>query len=742
MGLVVSMVTGCAPKAQDTGEVSNRNLVQAGDPKLVRTIGDLNARYTIMARGALKEKVLAGKIEVLDSERVTRALKGAFSRRQHRRKKKADDVHHPNTDSSDSALLFGMPISEFNKPMIFGSVITQVSDRSSVDLGNLKLSDLGPFQVLAIPHKEKDNSFGVALLKCDGDCSKIDELKALIDIPVAGIDPEKKLIYLDLASLGMALDLAVIRQGDPSLERFKSKASKTVKFDYSQSTLVFDIEAHLVENAKPDDTNKPETVITNRWYMRPVEGLNPNFVSRGATPGVGFFMTDTGPKPLIQRWDFDLKGESEGIKYYIKNVPQKFQHAFASSFEEWNQKLLPIIGKKVFNYEFIPENDPRNELLVAGDIRYNILEWDLVNRASYGGLGPSIANPMTGEIFHANVLVQGPTVVQIYTRWFEAQKRATELKDEGKESEAELYLTRAHAQLEVDMNETRNRKFELTFAGDEKVKIRAQDPSFEDPLMSRDDFDSVPEGYDFDTYMFGYFHDMVTHELGHDLGLRHNFKGNLGADHEGREVSRSIMEYLGRGYRYLDKIGEYDLMAIAYGYKGILPTHLDWFCTDDEATRDLSNPERSPECTPNDATDDPFSFFISRFTHALDLAIAKGSKSAPVWTLKDMKPQLNDSVVGVGSYALAADKTANTWTNFFKASSDRPSQSSEVKSYVLTKVKQVLCDPNLESELSLKENEEAKSKARENLIQFRSEVSEILLPVFKAEELACSGQLL
>src|SRR3712207_7536078 len=33
----------------------------------------------------------------------------------------------------------------------------------------------------------------------------------------------------------------------------------------------------------------------------------------------------------------------------------------------------------------------------------------------------------------------------------------------------------------------------------------------------------------YEKYMEGYMLEIVAHELGHNLGLRHNFKGNLGA---------------------------------------------------------------------------------------------------------------------------------------------------------------------------------------------------------------------
>ena len=94
-------------------------------------------------------------------------------------------------------------------------------------------------------------------------------------------------------------------------------------------------------------------------------------------------------------------------------------------------------------------------------------------------------------------------------------------------------------------------------------RVHSQRPELADPAAQRNDFDPLPKGLSYDQYMYGYFHDMLTHELGHNLGMRHNFKGNLGSTGDGQgQVSRSVMEYLARDYRNLDGVDEYDLMAL------------------------------------------------------------------------------------------------------------------------------------------------------------------------------------
>lgn len=707
IGGILTGVLGCSSKSQSNNNISSVNFVQAGNRKLIKTIGNNAHQFTIMGDEAFNTEVRTGNIE--------------------------------KTGTSSSLLLFGMPFTLMKQPMVFGSVITQVSDQNDEELGDLKLADIPPLQVIAIIQKLSNNTKVLSLLNCNGDCSKTDDLTPVIDIPIVGIDSLKKIAYVDLSSLGQGLDLTAVRDGDPLLARFKSKSSITARFDFSQSTLVFDIESHLVDKSTSDtDASSTETVITNRWFLKPETTFNPQFISRKPTPGIGFFLTNRSSDPLIERWDFDHRGTDEGIKYYIKHVPVQYQAAFAGAFEVWNDELLSVIGKKIFAYEFIPDNDPRNDLLVTGDVRYNILEWDLKNRASYGGLGPSLANQYSGEIFQSNVLVQGPNIVEIYTKWFNMSHTVTNLRSMGKLAEAERVLKTGSNELKTIVQNLKSRTLKMKFNDQLHMRIRSQQPSLEDPVISRQDFDIIPDGNTFETYIMGYFHDMVTHELGHNLGLRHNFKGSLGAEPGtpiyGR-VSRSVMEYLGRDLRNLDTFGKYDLMAIQYGYSGMPPEHTDWFCTDEDVA-DLNDPTKSAECTKDDETSDPFSYFQTRLDRAVNLLIAKGQTSAPNWKTEEMKTQLEIAFTGLGSYAVSAEKTSGSWTNFFNYIS-RPTPPSEIKAYVLKSIKLSLCDPNLETEITLKDSDQAKSMAKANLTTLRRTAEQILQPIFSTDDLSC-----
>jgi hypothetical protein len=240
---------------------------------------------------------------------------------------------------------------------------------------------------------------------------------------------------LDLAPIGKELDLVSMMDPTGAYTKLRAVSSTTTTFDYSVSTLVFDIKTKMIPvDADPTDSNAPITEFTVRWYLKLNSAFNPAFTARVPTEGVGFFKTERSKTPKITRFSTTDYGQT--IKYYIKNVPEKYKPIFGQAFENWNVEFNKIIGRDLLSYEFIDANDPKAELLIPGDIRYNILEWDLNNKASYGGLGPSIANQFTGETLSANVLIQGPTIINLYTKWFAISEKARNLIASGRNSEA------------------------------------------------------------------------------------------------------------------------------------------------------------------------------------------------------------------------------------------------------------------------------------------------------------------
>ncbi|MCP3168744.1 zinc-dependent metalloprotease [Myxococcus qinghaiensis] len=111
-----------------------------------------------------------------------------------------------------------------------------------------------------------------------------------------------------------------------------------------------------------------------------------------------------------------------------------------------------------------------------------------------------------------------------------------------------------------------------------------------------------------------FFTYVVMHEVGHTLGLRHNFKGSLGLP------SYSVMEYAWAPEQELrgGEVGPYDVAAVRYlyGLSSTLPQ--EPFCTDEETRRD-------PDCTRYDATAVPLELFHgAAYQASLQAALKQG----------------------------------------------------------------------------------------------------------------------
>ena len=721
-------------------DISDKNVVTAGNPSVSTTIGEGANTYSILGSQALRDQVKSGTIALAHSSEaisilaplaktVMEPVKPKPEDKPSTPAKDEDKPSTPPTDqtkpapTADDSLLVGYPIGLLDEHQVFGAIITAVSDQENQMLGMLKLTDLPPVHVHTAVVKVGEGEYAFALLGCANNCKEGSDESPLIAIPIVGVTKDKKNLLLDVAALGDQLNLLKMLDPNGSMTKLQTKSSRTVSFDYSLSTLVFDIETTMVPfetdwmkilgtilGGKPKPKPGPgsdvaslitvpqtppkgETVFTVRWYLKLASAFNPAFEPRSQTDGVGFFLTSRSASPRIERVSRPaavegFSADSGTVHYFIKNVPEEYKTDFSSAFDEWNEKFTTLTGHKIFSYEFVDSDNPKSKLLITGDPRYNIVEWDLVNKAPYGGLGPSLANQYTGEIFSAAVLIQGPTIVQMYSKWFDTAKAVEKLRVAGNDVAADKLLHDTTVALNTESERISGHQFDVRLGNNLDFRIPSQLPSFEDPYFERIDFDQVPAGSDYKTYMYGYFHEMLAHELGHNLGLRHNFRGNLGAaiDPSTGGVSDSIMEYLGRTFRQTNRIGSYDLMAIKYGYLGTLPARRDLFCTDEDVPS-ASNPNGSAECSADDATTDPFGYFDGQLAKGVDLLVGRTSAAAPDWSVTDMNDELTTAIKGMTLYAATAENSASKWTNFFNGA-DRPNAAPDkVKGYVLAKLK-------------------------------------------------------
>ncbi|MCM2351236.1 MAG: zinc-dependent metalloprotease [Bacteriovoracaceae bacterium] len=713
--LAVAALSVLTSACVDVKSQKKKNNRVTNNAQTNQIIGDDKIELQVISESAFKMAAIDKSVLSISNSKVMSILKdlpqgtGA-----------AETINKSKAELADQeeSLYVGFPIGLVGEQNVFGGVITKVSDQVNESLGTLKLTDLTPIHVRTVINTMPDGTPVMTLMGCFSNCAESSAQSALLNFPVVGYNQETGMIILDMSAIGKELDLISMLDPQGQYTQLKAVSSNTTAVEYDMKTLIFDIKTKMIPvTASPSDASAPITEFSVRWYLKLNSDANPAFESRSATEGVGFFQTDRGANSKITRFSTtEIAPGMAPVKYYIKNVPEEFKNVFARALDSWNVEFRKTIGHNLLSYEFVDATDPRADLLVPGDIRFNIIEWDLINKAGYGGLGPSIANQHTGQTMSANVLVQGPTIVKLYKEWFGVSEKARELKEMGQVAQANKLIKEFNVKISKELDARTSTQYKLKLGKHLDMNIHAQKAELMDPI-AKGSFEIIPAGMSYETYMDGYMLEIVAHEVGHNLGLRHNFKGNLGAYENGEEgsVSRSVMEYLGRPYRHLNTIGPYDRMAIAYGYTGAAPKHLDWFCTDEDQPSDLvSMKSKSPECSKSDATSDPFSFWEGRIDRVLDLVLERKSDAAPVWTVKEVTGQLSEAIQGLAAYALSAENTADSWTNFF-GKNDRPEDKSEVKPYVLYRIKKKLCNPKLQDVIASKESDEARGLTEKNL---------------------------
>ena len=188
----------------------------------------------------------------------------------------------------------------------------------------------------------------------------------------------------------------------------------------------------------------------------------------------------------------------------------------------------------------------------AGDIRYNVLRWTASPRPPFGGYGPSLTNPITGQIIAADIMLE---YVYMKNRWL-----AEALYTEGASAEdmllkmpAELYCSAGH----MMHNSLITAKTILNTAGASSTDLKKLT---EQALAG-----------------------LILHELGHTLGLNHNMRATQqfnpvdihNADITQGSITGSVMDYaplnlappgISQGDFTDSRPGAYDDWVIEYGY--------------------------------------------------------------------------------------------------------------------------------------------------------------------------------
>ena len=281
----------------------------------------------------------------------------------------------------------------------------------------------------------------------------------------------------------------------------------------------------------------------------------------------------------INRWKLekaDPKAEvsppKKPIVFWIeKTVPFRYRQPIREGIEAWNEAY----EKAGFATAIEVRQQPESTDWDPEDVNYNTFRW--ITAGAGFAMGPSRVNPRTGQILDADIIFDAD-FLQFWRSQYETFTPESIARLTGG-----MFAGREHAHAGGaaggDCVDCRHGLFgcrladgharEMALASTTLAAMKAE------PLSEEEKEKLVVQG----------LKSVAMHEVGHTLGLRHNFKGSshLSIDEINdddktaeRGFSTSVMDYLpanivpkGRtqGRYYTPTLGVYDLWAIEYGYK-------------------------------------------------------------------------------------------------------------------------------------------------------------------------------
>jgi hypothetical protein len=333
---------------------------------------------------------------------------------------------------------------------------------------------------------------------------------------------------------------------------------------------------------------------------------------RKADPRIGHFTTvvqdfsdDLSRTPrqrFVNRWRLEKKDSSAPLSEPVKpitfwldrSIPEKYRDAISRGILAWNAAFEPLGFKDAIRVQVQPEGAEFDTF----DVGYPSVRWMTNAEASFGAIGPSQVDPRTGEILDADISFESLSSRAIRT--LRAQVLSSKLTldwpallQSGPGADAQLadagpaQAGAAAAGLGVGQGARGGALTALSQAtGDACHYAEAAGEQLGyalDVMQARGELD--PDSPEAQQFVLDYLTDTTMHEVGHTLGLRHNFRASrLYTDAQlsdpdftrSHGLAGSVMEYapinLPRngqkgGTPFQTRLGPYDLWAIEYAYK-------------------------------------------------------------------------------------------------------------------------------------------------------------------------------
>lgn len=308
-----------------------------------------------------------------------------------------------------------------------------------------------------------------------------------------------------------------------------------------------------------------------------------NFEPRVDDARVGYFGTykddqttpDTTPyRDYITRWHLEKKDPSAAVSdpvkpitWWIENTtPVEWRETIKEGVLAWNSAFEKAGISNALEVKIQPDDADWS----AEDVRYNVLRWTSSPRPPFGGYGPSLANPQTGEIIAADIMLE---YVFMTNRWlYEGMFTQGTMFSDSDAHDGHDHNSLMDAWAEETLHCSKGHEINMGMALGQMIGGQG-----------------TTDIYDLDNNEIlrqGLLH-LTLHEVGHTLGLNHNMMASQlysPKDVHNPEITQgaitgSVMDYapinlapvgVEQGDYYDYAPGPYDDWAIYYGYSPAL----------------------------------------------------------------------------------------------------------------------------------------------------------------------------
>ena len=440
----------------------------------------------------------------------------------------------------------------------------------------------------------------------------------LYSLPIKSIHPTRQTLLISLNDLLMSeQDLSQLNAYLPIF--LDSSYTKDKSKSYYGETKAFplNVEVESVYGFKSDNPSVliPSLADPRGFYLRVRYSFSEIPIHNGYRPRladerVGYFLTayrdfsERQTEPFVRyinRWHLEkqdpnlpLSPPKEPIVFWIENtVPLEYREPIREGVLMWNQAFEKAGFIDAIEVRQMPDDaswDP-------ADVRYNTIRWSSSFQPWFLGLGPSRTNPLTGQILDADIILDANVI-----RIMKGDYRNL-LQDPGNESSGLSKLAGLSMCMGIEnspfpnaapgeaifhngsnigglLSELRDRH-DLCYGMEaaQNFAVAAMSLSLQHNLL--------PSSPEIEEFINQYLRFLTAHEVGHTLGLRHNFHASTMLSPEqlhDRTITRekglaaSVMDYLPvnlaplgieQGDYFSQVVGPYDTWAIEYGYQPI-----------------------------------------------------------------------------------------------------------------------------------------------------------------------------